>query len=139
MIFWVRLSDGNHESNFLTDDKFKLPPNWVSWGDEQNDNAGGNEHHVIAVIKHRGEWLDGEYWDVNEEGMRIAGDRKLTVCERNVPGEYIFRETVMSGKECAKQCSNQGASECENFCGKGGTCFGDKNTGSIGCRYCYTL
>ena len=47
----------------------------------------------------------------------------ITVCERNVPGEYIYHETVMSGKECAYECFDEIAGDCENFCGKGGTCY----------------
>ena len=121
LAFWVRLSDENHESMFLTDDKFKLPPIWVLWEEGQNDNLNGREHHVRLLVRHNGKWISGKFWDLNEDGKFHHG-LMITVCERTIPGEYVFHETVMSGKDCAHQCSDKLGGQCEDFCGKGGTC-----------------
>ena len=118
------MSDQNHESLFLTADKFKLPPNWAGWEVGQPDNSGVEEHHVRSLIRDDGKWVSGNLWDLNEDGEMHNG-LMITVCERNVPGEYIFHETVMSGQECAHKCSGWMFGECENFCGRGGYCFGD--------------
>ena len=106
----------------MTDDKFKLPPNWVLWAENQMDNAGDREHHVISLIRRFGHWINENYWDVHEDGNSISG-HKLAVCERNVPGEFITHGTIMSGKHCAGKCSDEVVDQCENFCGKGGTCY----------------
>ena len=123
------MSDENHESQFLTADKFKLPPNWAGWEAGQPDNFGVTEHHVRSLIREAGHWRSGNLWDLNEDGKKHNGIM-ITVCERNVPGEYIKHETVMSGKECAYQCSDEAIGECENFCGKGGTCYSSE-TGKL--------
>ena len=128
--FWIRLSDENHEGEFLTDDKFKLPPNWVLWAENQMDNAWDREHHVISLIRRFGHWINENYWDVHESANSISG-HKLAVCERNVPGDFITHETIMSGKQCAGKCSDKVAGQCENFCGKGGTCRQYGRNGAI--------
>ena len=115
------MSDENHESKFLTADKFKLPPNWAGWDAGQPDDYGEGEHHVRSVIRSGGKWRSGNLQDFYENGKMLG--IMITVCERDVPGEYIKHETVMSGKECAYQCFNEAIGECENFCGKGGTCY----------------
>ena len=119
------MSDGNQESKFLTADKFKLPPNWARWEAGQYDNHQGRENHVKSLIREQGVWKSGNLWDLNQDGEMHNGIM-LTVCERNVPGEYIKHETIMSGEECAYKCSDETDGECENFCGKGGTCYSDK-------------
>ena len=90
----------------------------------QPDDHGVGEHHVRSLIRDGGKWISGNLWDLNEDGEMHDG-LMITVCERNVPGEYIFHETVMSGQECAYRCSGWMFGECENFCGRGGYCFGD--------------
>ena len=105
----------------MTADKFKLPPNWAGWDAGQPDNYGEGEHHVRSVIRSGGKWRSGNLQNFNENG-KMHGIM-ITVCERKVPGEYIYHETVMSGKECAYECSDEIAGDCENFCGKGGSCY----------------
>lgn len=107
----------------MTDDKFKMRPIWVSW--EEHDNHKGIEHHVKSLIRENGVWTSGNLWDLNENGDMHNG-LMITVCERNVPGEYVFHQQVMSEQECAHRCSGEMFGRCENFCGKGGYCFSNR-------------
>ena len=103
-----------------------MPPIWARWAAGQYDDFHDNEHHVRSLIRDDGNWKSGNLWDLNQDGEMHNGVM-ITVCERHVPGEYIHHETVMSGAECAYKCSDAVTGECENFCGKGGTCYNNQS------------